>query len=123
MMSVDRASTDTVRVEVGKMLTITGTSAYEHEWYSDNRSVATVLGDTSSATLRGIKQGTVLIRHRYRNYLGWDTEYFKVEVTSSQPSITVTPTTAELTQERPDNNFKCYSFKYGLPQYCKLGYF
>lgn len=101
MMSMDRASTDTVRVEAGKMLTITGTRAYEHKWGSEDISVATVLGDTSSATLRGIKRGTVLIRHEYRNYLSWEwnTEYFNVEVTASQPSITVTPTTAKLTQK------------------------
>lgn len=101
MMSMDRASTDTVRVEAGKMLTITGTRAYEHKWRSEDISVATVLGDTSSATLRGIKRGTVLIRHEYRNYLSWEwnTEYFNVEVTASQPSITVTPTTAKLTQK------------------------
>ena len=101
MMSMDRASTDTVRVEAGKMLTITGTRAYEHKWGSEDISVATVLGDTSSATLRGIKRGTVLIRHEYRNYLSWEwnTEYFNVEVTASQPSITVTPTTAKLIQK------------------------
>ena len=33
------------------------------------------------------------------------------------------PNNCETDPERPDNNFKCCSFKYGLPQYCKLEYF
>ena len=56
-------------------------------------SVATVLGDTSSAQLRGIKWGTVLIGHEYRNYLSRSgiIKYFNVEVTASHLPLPCNP--------------------------------
>lgn len=72
-------------VQVGKTITLTGTSgnyAYSHSWSSSNEKIATVTGNNSKATVKGVAVGTVTITHTYS---GWNsnkqTETYQVNVT------------------------------------------
>ena len=75
-------------VQVGKTITLTGTSGnyvYSHSWSSSNEKIATVTGNNSKATVKGVAVGTVTITHTYYYQSGWSstkqTETYQVNVT------------------------------------------
>ena len=73
-------------VTVGQSITIRSNSgSYEHEWEiksGDGSEYATVNGSRKTATVTGIKAGTVTITHSYRNSWRGETytELFEVQV-------------------------------------------
>ena len=89
----------TYTVTVGKTLDLTGSEGYSHSWKSSTSKKATVENTSSSsnwyattgtATVTGVKAGTVTITHTYYTY-SWNgsskknTEEFTVEVKSAVP--------------------------------------
>lgn len=87
---VEYALTDTT-ISVGDTKTVTGSSAYDHRWTSDNTSVATVSGNwwSRNATVTGIKSGTATITHSFRNGWSWQTETFQVKVEDANETTRV----------------------------------
>ena len=72
--------TGPTEVQVGKTITLTGTSGYSgyyytsnHKWTSSNTNTATIDGSSnkSTVTVRGINTGTVTIKHSYSLSTYW----------------------------------------------------
>ena len=72
-------------VQVGEKIDLTGTSGNDHSWSSSNEKIATVTGNNSKATVKGVAVGTVTITHTYYYQFGWSstkqTETYQVNVT------------------------------------------
>lgn len=63
-------------VKVNKTISINGKSGQNHNWSSNDNSVATVSYDNKKATVTGVSKGTVTIIHKYeyKKYLWSDPE-------------------------------------------------
>lgn len=76
--------TGPTEVQVGKTITLTGTSGYftsNHKWTSSNTNTATIDGSSneSTVTVRGINTGTVTIKHSYSLPAYWGNSETKEE--------------------------------------------
>ena len=110
LASLDGQSTNAVsdtsdyEVKVGDTLSLEGSSGYDHSWKSSSTTNATVKdtsgsshwSTTGTATVTGVKAGTVTITHTYYTY-DWgykkkNTETFAVTVTSNGNTATFNPT-------------------------------
>ena len=63
-------------VKVNKSIQISGKSGQNHNWSSNDNSVATVSYDNKKATVTGVSKGKVTITHKYeyKKYIGSDPE-------------------------------------------------
>lgn len=63
-------------VKVNKSIQISGTSGQNHNWSSNDNSVATVSYDNKKATVTGVSKGKVTITHKYeyKKYIWSDPE-------------------------------------------------
>lgn len=63
-------------VKVNKSIQISGKSGQNHNWSSNDNSVATVSYDNKKATVTGVSKGTVTITHKYeyKKYIWSDPE-------------------------------------------------
>lgn len=63
-------------VKVNKSIQISGKSGQNHNWSSNDNSVATVSYDNKKATVTGVSKGKVTIAHKYeyKKYIGSDPE-------------------------------------------------
>lgn len=63
-------------VKVNKSIQISGKSGQNHNWSSNDNSVATVSYDNKKATVTGVSKGKVTITHKYeyKKYFGSDPE-------------------------------------------------
>lgn len=78
---ISAAATESSTVKVGESITLTGSTGSYHNWSSNNTSIATVsAGRNGSATVTGVKPGTVTITHSYRSGQRNVTETFEVTV-------------------------------------------
>lgn len=72
-------------VQVGKTIELTGSSGNYHSWSSSNEKIATVTGNNSKATVKGVAVGNVTVTHTYYYQSGWSstkqTETYQVNVT------------------------------------------
>lgn len=74
--------TEPKEVQVGKTITLKGTTAYYHSWSSSNKNIATVTSNGSTAKVTGVAVGKATITHTYGTY-GWNnlSETYEVTVT------------------------------------------
>lgn len=106
----------TKEVQVGKTITLSGTSGYSHSWSSNQTSVARVSGTGSSATVTGISKGTATITHTYsygRYYS--QSETYTVNVVETTTNIT-TATAAIYFLATPDGVPGSNDTKYWAPE-------
>ena len=71
-------------VQVGKTITLTGTTGYDtsnHKWTSSDTNTATIDGNNNkpTVTVRGITTGTVTIKHSYKLSYWWGSSETKEE--------------------------------------------
>ena len=71
-------------VQVGKTITLTGTTGYDtsnHKWTSSDTNTATIDGNNnrSTVTVRGITTGIVTIKHSYKSSYWWGSSETKEE--------------------------------------------
>lgn len=76
--------TGSKEVQVGKTITLTGTTGYgisNHKWTSSDTNTATIDGNNnrSTVTVRGITTGTVTIKHSYMSSSSWGSSETKEE--------------------------------------------
>ena len=86
-----------VVVKAGETLSINGSDGTNHQWTSNNSKIATVSGNGSTAKVTGVSTGSVTIKHSYKSG-GNKQDSYLVEVVKGQPSITLSPSEAKLTQ-------------------------
>lgn len=113
--------TGPTEVQVGKTITLTGTSGYftgNHKWTSSNTNTATIdsSSNRSTVTVRGINTGTVTIKHSYSLSTYWGHSETKEESYTVKVVRASNETAAIYFLATPDGVPSSNDIKYWAPE-------
>lgn len=113
--------TGSTEVQVGKTITLTGTSGYftgNHKWTSSNTNTATIdsSSNRSTVTVRGINTGTVTIKHSYSLSTYWGHSETKEESYTVKVVRASNETAAIYFLATPDGVPSSNDIKYWAPE-------
>ena len=114
---IETASTTDESVDVGSTITLIGTSGYyKDSWSTSDKDIATVSGSGSTATVKGVKAGTVTITHTYY------TENKKKDSCKKTETFTVT-VYQTVTVYLTGKNLSSYGYSYSSSDWLEIGTF
>ena len=77
-------------ITVGQTITLTSSyDGYTHTWTTDNDSVATVVGNGSTATVTGVAEGDAVITDAVPSFFGTIKDTYTIHVVASTPATSV----------------------------------